>query len=94
MRRFLMAVKKGTSNKTARAPQVDKGEKTYKAALAAFEQAVMARLSTARDPFSAGIRMATQIRELAEKVEGEVGAEAASMTEVGYSPPGIVGVGV
>jgi hypothetical protein len=89
-----MAVKKGTGSKPAKAPQVDKGEKTYKAAFTAFEQAVMARLSTARDPFSAGIRMAAQIHELADKVEGEVGAEAASMTEAGYSAPGIVGVGV
>jgi hypothetical protein len=89
-----MTVKKGKGSTTAKTQQADKGVKAYNAAYAAFENAVMTRLNSAGDPFSAGIKMAAQIRKLADKVESEVGAEATSMTEAGYAAPGIVGVGV
>lgn len=72
----------------------DKNEKRFKDAMVNLEKVAKERLQTARDPFSAGIKMVTQIRELALRIENEIEDESMTITEAGYASGGMLGVGI
>ncbi|HQM82873.1 MAG TPA: hypothetical protein PLX02_14790 [Syntrophorhabdaceae bacterium] len=54
----------------------------------------MERVRNAKDPFATGVKVAEQIRKIAEQVEYEVRAESMALTEAGYLSSDAVGVGV
>ena len=51
-------------------------------------------IDKANDPFKMGCRIASEIREVADRVESEAMAEGISLTEASYSSDTVVGVGV
>ena len=79
-------VKKGTG--------VEKAERRFKVAMLNLEKIAQERMLTSRDPCSAGVKMAKEIRKLAERIESEVESATTSATEAGYSGYDIIGVGV
>ncbi len=85
--------KRGTSAGGKKAGD-EKLEKKFKAALANLEQVAHGRCVSARDPFSAALNMAKEIRRLADVIENE--AECGASTEAGYAAEdgGAVGIGV
>lgn len=68
--------------------------KSFDAALAAFALLAQECVRNARDPFATGIKIAEQIRKIAEQVEYEVRAESMALTEAGYVSSDVVGVGI
>lgn len=72
----------------------DKSEKQFKDALASVEKIARERLQTAKDPFSIGVRMASQLRTLAASIESEIDDQSITMTEASYVSNGMLGVGV
>jgi hypothetical protein len=68
--------------------------KNFDAALAAFALLAQERVRNARDPFATGIKIAEQIRMIAEQLEYEVRAESVALTEAGYISGDAVGVGI
>lgn len=72
----------------------DKGEKLFADALVNLEKIARERLETAGDPFSVGIKMASQLRELAIKLEKEVDDQSVTATEASHVSTGMLGVGV
>ncbi len=89
-----MATKKREASATGKKTGGDKSEKKFKAALANLEKVAHERCVSARDPFSAALNMAKEIRKLAEIIENE--AECGASTEAGYAAEdgGAVGIGV
>jgi uncharacterized protein with von Willebrand factor type A (vWA) domain len=69
-------------------------EKNFNAALTAFGMLAQERVRNARDPFATGIKVAAQIRRLAEQLEYEVRDESMALTEAGYASVDTVGVGI
>lgn len=72
----------------------DKGEKQFIDALTNIEKIARERIETAGDPFSIGIKMASQLRELAMKLEREVDDQSITATEASHVSNGMLGVGV
>ncbi|MCX8111264.1 MAG: hypothetical protein N3D15_08465 [Syntrophorhabdaceae bacterium] len=72
----------------------DKSEKLFTDTLASLEKIAKERLQTARDPFSAGVKMASQLRALAASIESEIDDQSITMTEASYVSNGMLGVGV
>ncbi|MBP8625827.1 MAG: hypothetical protein KBE27_04920 [Syntrophorhabdaceae bacterium] len=72
----------------------DKSEKQFKDALASVEKIAKERLQSAKDPFSIGLRMASQLRTLAASIESEIDDQSITMTEASYVSNGMLGVGV
>jgi len=72
----------------------DKGEKLFKDALTNLEKIAKERIETAGDPFSVGIKMASQLRELAMNIEKEVDDQSITATEASHVSNGMLGVGV
>ncbi|HOJ42955.1 MAG TPA: hypothetical protein PLW88_03045 [Syntrophorhabdaceae bacterium] len=72
----------------------DRGEKLFGDALMNLENIARQRIETAADPFSVGIKMASQLRELAMKLEREVDDQSISATEASHVSNGMLGVGV
>ncbi len=66
----------------------------FKVAMLALEKTAQERMLTAKDPCSVGVKMAQEIRKLAERIESEVESATASATEAAYSGYDIIGVGV
>ncbi len=95
IRGVFMATK---SEKTVRKPRErktkDKNEKLFTDALANLEKIAKERLQTARDPFSTGVKMASQLRALAASIESEIDDQSVTMTEASYVSNGMLGVGV
>jgi hypothetical protein len=52
------------------------------------------RISKARDPVKMGLKVAGEIRKIAEKIENEVMADSLSATEASYVSDGTVGMGI
>jgi len=91
----IMAVKKQKTAPNAKKALSKKNKgKNFDAALAAFTLLAMERVLNAKDPFATGIKIAEQIRRVAEQVEYEVRAESMALTEAGYVSGDIVGVGI
>ncbi len=86
--------KKRNATTVGKKASEDKGEKKFKAALANLESVAHERCLSARDPFSAALKMAKEIRKLSDALEKE--AEDVTSTEAGYSAEdgGAVGIGV
>ncbi len=72
----------------------DKEERKFKVAMLNLEKTAQERMLTAKDPCSAGVRMAKEIRRLAERLEAEAESESTSSTEAGCGGYDIIGVGV
>ncbi len=72
----------------------EKAERKFKVAMLNLEKIVQERMLSATDVCSAGVKMAREIRRLAERIESEVESEATSSTEAAYSGYDIIGVGV
>jgi len=90
-----MTVKKQKNTPRARkARGKNSGEKNFNAALVAFGIIAQERVRNARDPFATGIKIAAQIRKLAEQLEYEVRDESMALTEAGYVSSDVVGVGI
>ncbi len=90
-----MAVKKQkTAPNAKKVPAKKNKSKNFDASLAAFAALAMERVRNAKDPFATGIKVAEQIRKIAEQVEYEVRAESVALTEAGYVSSDIVGVGI
>ena len=71
-----------------------KEERKFKAAMLALEKAAQEWMLAAKDPCSAGVKMAREIRRLAERIESEVESATASSTEAACSGYDVIGVGV
>jgi hypothetical protein len=81
-----MAVKKQkAASKEPKKQTASKSDKVFAAALLHLETLAKEHIGNARDPFAAGLRIADQIRELAERVEEEVYMESLANTEASYS---------
>ncbi len=90
-----MAVKRQKNAPSAkRSPAKNSKARNFDAALAAFALLAMERVRNAKDPFATGVKVAEQIRKIAEQVEYEVRAESMALTEAGYLSSDAVGVGV
>ena len=89
-------VTKGSSksSKSTKKPAAPKPDKALISALAAVEKLAKERILDARDPFVVGIKIADQVRALADIIEDEVRAESLTQTEAGYASETVVGVGV
>jgi hypothetical protein len=72
----------------------EKAERKFKIAMLNLEKTAQERMLTAKDPCSAGVKMAKEIRKLAERIEGEVESATTSSTEAACSGYDIIGVGV
>ncbi len=81
------------AEKNKKAP-IDKTERRFRVALLNLEKTAQERMLTAKDPCSAGVKMAKEIRRLAERIENEAESETTSSTEAGYSGYDVIGVGV
>jgi hypothetical protein len=84
----------GRSSQSTKKPATPKPDKALISALAAVEKLAKERILDARDPFAVGIRIADQVRVLADIIEDEVRAETLTQTEAGYAAETVVGVGV
>ena len=73
---------------------IDKAERKFKVAMLNLEKTAQERMLTAKDPCSAGVKMAKEIRRLAERIESEVESATASSTEAACSGYDVIGVGV
>ncbi len=90
-----MATKTGKgSAKSPEQKSKEKSEKQFKDALANVEKIAKERLQTAKDPFSVGVKMASQLRSLAAIIESEIDDQSITMTEASYVSNGMLGVGV
>lgn len=90
-----MTVKKQKNTpKAKKARSKNSEEKKFNAALAAFGLLAQECIRNAQDPFASGIKVAGQIRRLAEQIEYEVRDESMALTEAGYASVDIVGVGI
>jgi hypothetical protein len=72
----------------------EKTERRFKVAMLNLEKVAQERMLTAKDPCSAGVKMAKEIRRLAERIENEVESATSSATEAAYSGYDVIGVGV
>ncbi len=72
----------------------ERAERKFKVAVLNLEKIAQERMLTAKDPCSAGVKMAKDIRDLAERIESEVESATSSATEAAYSGYDIIGVGV
>lgn len=86
-----MAVKKEKSPVKTKKQAASKADKAFALALLNLEALARERIDSARDSFAVGLRVADQIRELAERIEDEVRTESLAMTEASYSAD-VVGV--
>jgi uncharacterized protein YegJ (DUF2314 family) len=86
-----MAVKKEKSPVNKKKQAASKADKAFALALLNLEALARERIDSARDSFAVGLRVADQIRELAERIEDEVRTESLAMTEASYSAD-VVGV--
>jgi hypothetical protein len=90
-----MATKKGGGKGKAKTdPERDKAEKRFKIAMLNLEKVTQERMLIASDPFSAGLKMAREIRSLAERIEKEVESVTVTSTEAGNTGYDVIGVGV
>ena len=90
-----MAVRKQKNTPRAKKAQgKNSEEKNFNTALTALGMLAQERVHNARDPFTTGIKIAAQIRKLAEQVEYEVRVESMALTEAGYVSEDAVGVGI
>ncbi|OPY76157.1 MAG: hypothetical protein A4E64_01637 [Syntrophorhabdus sp. PtaU1.Bin058] len=94
-RGIIMTVKKQkNTSKIKKAQGKNSEEKRFNNALIAFGTLAQERVRNAQDPFATGIKVAGQIRRLAEQIEYEVRDESMALTEAGYASGDIVGVGI
>ena len=82
------------SGKAKQKPGQDKAEQRFNVAMQNLEKITQERMLLANDPFSAGVKMAKEIRKLAERIESDVESVTSTSTEAGYTGYGIIGVGV
>jgi hypothetical protein len=75
-------------------PGQDKADKKFKVAMQNLEKIAQERMLLANDPFSAGVKMAGEIRKLAERIESEVESVTSASTEAAYTGYDTIGVGV
>ena len=75
-------------------PGQDKADQKFKAAMQNLEKIAQERMLLANDPFSAGVKMAREVRKLAERIESEVESVTVTSTEAGYAGYDTIGVGV
>ncbi len=87
-----MPGKKVARGKTKEKSENERAERKFRVAILNLEKTAQERMLTAKDPCSAGVKMAKEIRRLAERIEAEAESETTSSTEAsGYD---IIGVGV
>ncbi len=90
-----MATKKsGTKGKAKADTKKDRAEKNFKMAMLNLEKVALERMLIAGDPFSAGLKMAKDIRSLADRIEKEVESVTVTSTEAGHAGYDVIGVGV
>ena len=82
------------SGKARIKPEQDKAEQKFKVAMQNLEKIAQERMLVANDPFSAGVKMAKAIRQLAERIESEVESVTSTSTEAAVTGYDIIGVGV
>jgi len=80
--------------KAKKNPGQNKAEQRFKVAMQNLEKVTQERMLLANDPFSAGLKMAKEIRKLAERIESEVESVTSASTEAGYTGYDTIGVGV
>ncbi len=72
-------------------PKTSKIDKAFAAALSNLEVLAKERIDSAKDPVSTGLKIASQIRRLAERIDDEVRAESLANTEASYASD-VIGV--
>ncbi len=83
---------KSSGSKPGKKAAQDQGAKKFKAALEELDKIVQERMLLAGDQFSVGIKMAKELRKLAERIENEV--ESINMAETAYGHDVGIGIGV
>ena len=89
-----MPARRKVEGQTRKKADIERAERKFKVAMLNLEKTAQERMLTARDPCSAGVKMAKEIRKLAERIESEVESSTTSSTEAAYSGYDIIGVGV
>jgi len=83
-----------TEIKRSRKLTKTKVDRELKLAITNIERLAKERIYDSSDPFATGVKIAEQIRKLAERIEGETQAESITMTEAGYTSESMLGVGI
>jgi hypothetical protein len=86
--------RKVESKQDKKRAEQERAERRFKVAMLNLEKVAQEWMLTAKDPCSAGVKMAKEIRKLAERIENEVESATTSATEAAYSGYDIIGVGV
>lgn len=91
-----MATRKTKSKKDTAAKKAisEKINPAFIEALKNIESMGKELIDKANDPFKMGCKIASEIRDVADRVENEAMAEGISLTEASYSTETVVGVGV